>query len=83
MKIIETDNRSETARRADAARRDSRARLVTDDERRRIWERGFVAAMELVAASAEAPALARGTREWEDAPTAPYPIIDLDLVNAE
>ena len=84
MKVIERDRRPEEARRTDVWRRDSHAiSALTDHERRRIWEAGFAAAMELVAASADPPKLARGTRDLEDAPTAPYPVLDLDLIDAE
>ncbi len=77
MKITELDRRPQEVRREDIARRENRARLR--DKRRKDWERGFAAALELVAASS----LARGTRDLypdPDAPTAPYPVVDLDLV---
>ena len=86
MKLVERDRRSQATRRLDETRRGEPPRLMTAGERRRIWERGFGAAMELVAqASDPTIALARGTRDLElqDLPTAPYPIVDPDLIETD
>lgn len=49
------------------------------DQRRRAWEQGFAAGLEVAARQ-----LARGTRDFTaEEPTAPYPIIDPDLVIIE
>lgn len=49
------------------------------DVKRKLWEEGFVAGLEAAAGLHEQTQLARGTRpDLED--TAPYPIIDLDLI---
>lgn len=85
MKFVERDRRSATTRRLDESRRGEPPRLMTAGERRRIWERGFGAAMELVAQLSDpAPHIAKGTREdLQDLPTAPYPIVDLDLIETD
>jgi hypothetical protein len=87
-RIVEVDRRPEAARRADA-RDELHDRQTT--ERRLYWEQGFAAAMELVAANNDP---ARRTRDLElrelqvlqdlqDLPTAPYPIVDVDLIESD
>lgn len=80
LKVVEVDRRPAIVRRESEMARDQhhldrRIRAALDD-RRRAWEQGFAAGIE-AAASAQ---LARGTRDFGDEPTTPYPIIDPDLI---
>ena len=80
--IVEVDRRSNIVKTEDSRMRDRRVdRNARDalDARRRAWQQGFTAGLEI---AAQQLTLARGTRDLiaADEPTAPYPIVDPDLI---
>lgn len=88
INIVKIDNRPPATKDESDCLRDGRdsfdrqLRAVLD-QRRRDWELGFVAALDLMAQREAEPKLARGTRDVEDMDTAPYPIIDPDIIMVE
>lgn len=83
LNVVERDRRSLSVRNESLRVRDERNMLDRQlkralDQRQRDWEAGFAAALDMVA---------RGTRETvatpEDEPTAPYPIIDPTVIEAD
>ncbi len=82
--VQEIDNRPHSIREEDERQREGYLAFDRQlrrqlNSRRLAWEQGFIAGLE-ASARLEEPHIARGTRDLEDLPTAPYPIIDIDLI---
>lgn len=87
LNVVEVDRRPDQIRDESVRRRDERGHLDRQltsliRERRRAWEQGFAAAMDLMAHQQETR-FARGTRDFGDEDTAPYPIVDPTLIEAD
>lgn len=83
LNVVEVDRRPVEIRNESLRIRDERSNLERKlrellDEKRRAWEQGFAAGIEAAAGLYDQAKLARGTED-----TAPYPIIDPDLVILE
>lgn len=87
LNVVEIDRRPVGIRNESLRTRDESSHLERKlrkalDEKRKSWEQGFAAGIEAAAGLHEQLSLARGTRpDLED--TAPYPIIDPDLIVIE
>lgn len=89
LKVVEIDRRSINTRRESNRMRDERDRLDRQlssaiEQRRRDWSQGFAAALDLLAQQSESLPT-RGTRDLDpsEEPTAPYPIIDPSVIEAD
>jgi len=85
LNVVEVDRRPAFIRNESLRAREERTLIERqlssiEQERRRAYTAGFAAALDLIAQKTDEPVLANGTRDFGDEPTAPYPIIDLALV---